>query len=61
MTIDKMYRKTKKTIDALMFKHGFFAQNKIDNPTGFIVEYVGQFDEAFLVVYDENWRVTNVL
>ena len=61
MTIDKMYRKTKKAIDALMFKHGFFAQNEIDNPTGFIVEYVGQFDEAFLVVYDNHWRVVSVL
>lgn len=61
MTIDKMYRKTKKAIDALMFEHGFFAQNEIDNPAGFIVEYIGQFDEAFLVVYDNHWKVVNVL
>ena len=60
MTIDKMYRKTRKSIDKMMFKRGFLAQNTIENPTGFIVEYAGQF-EAYLVVYDENWRVTNVL
>lgn len=61
MTIDRMYRKTKKAIDALMFKHGFFAENVIDNPTGQIVEYVGQFGQAYLVVFDNNFRVTNVL
>lgn len=60
MTIDKMENKTRKAIDKLMFKYGFLAQNTIENPTGWIVEYVGQF-EAFLVVYNTNWRVTNVL
>ena len=61
MTIDKMFMKTKKAIDALMFRNGFFAENVINNPTGFIVEYIGQFDEAFLVVYDNHWKVVNVL
>ena len=60
MTIDKMIRKTKKAIDKMMFTHGFFAENTIENPTGWIVEYKGQF-EAFLVVYNTNWRVVNVL
>lgn len=60
MTIDKLFRKTKKAIDALMFKNGFFAENVIDNPTGHIIEYIGQF-EAFLVVFDNHWKVTNVM
>ena len=61
MTIDKMFMKTKKAIDALMFRNGFFAENVIDNPTGQIVEYIGQFGQAYLVVFDNNLRVTNVL
>lgn len=60
MTIDKLFRKSKKFIDAIMFKNGFFAENIIDNPTGHIIEYNGQF-ESFLVVFDLHWRVTNVL
>jgi len=60
MTIDKMENKTKKAIDKLMFKNGFLPQNTIQNPTGWIIEYVGQFEE-FLVVYNTNWRVVNVL
>ncbi len=60
MTINEMYRKSRKTIDKLMFKHGFFAKNIIENPTGWIIEYVGQF-EAYMVVYNTKWRVTNVM
>jgi hypothetical protein len=55
-----MENKTRKAIDKLMFKYGFLPQNTIQNPTGWIIEYVGQFEE-FLVVYNTNWRVVNVL
>jgi hypothetical protein len=55
-----MENKTRKAIDKLMFKNGFLPQNTIQNPTGWIIEYVGQFEE-FLVVYNTNWRVVNVL
>ena len=60
MTIDRMMRKTRKAIDAEMHRHGFFPENIIENPTGYIVEYVGQF-EAYLVVFDIKGRVTNVM
>lgn len=61
MTINEMYRKSRKTIDKLMFKHGFFAKNIIENPVGMIVEYIGQFDEAYLVVFNEKGRAVNVM
>lgn len=61
MTIDRMIRKTRKAIDTEMHRHGFFPENIIQNPTGWIIEYVGQFGEAYMVVYNTKWRVTNVM
>lgn len=60
MTLDKMENNGFRTIDALMRKNGFTNTNKIDNPTGFILEYENN-GESYLVVFNTRGRVTNIM
>jgi len=60
MTLDKMENKGFRTIDAMMRENGFVNTNRIDYPTGYIMEYESN-GESYLVVFNTRGRVTNVM